>query len=500
MNNTTLSPLLISLLLTSSRLPASELRLPAIFADHMVLQQQTAAPVWGWAAPGQKVTVALAGRTVSAKANAEGRWQVKLTVPKANGKPLDLTVRAGSEHVSFTNVLAGEVWLCSGQSNMKHSLGATEGGPEAAAAADNPSIRLFQVDMWCAPQPLDDLRGQWQVSNPKSAAAFSAVAYYFGRDLHRALGVPVGLIDSTSGGTAAEAWISRPFLEADPRLAPLVKDDPAFFATVTQYEKDWAEYRQAQAEKRQPLPPYPKLPFRGWGYPAASFYNAMIAPLVPFAIKGVAWYQGEARTGRPFDYEAELTALIGDWRKHWQPNDLTFLIVQLPRITPVWNWPITREAQANVARTVPKVGLAVTVDLQDRDLHPRIKAPVGERLSLAALALAYDRKVEHRGPEFDRLQVEGGKVRLSFKHPGDGLVAAGGGALQGFSLSGEDRQFVPAQAVIDGETVLVSTDAVAAPVSVRYAFEDDPACNLFSRAGLPAAPFRTDAWPLEVKQ
>jgi sialate O-acetylesterase len=478
----------------------ADLRLSAIFGDNMVLQQNVDAPVWGWAAPGRDVTVSLAGRQASGKADAQGRWQVKVPVPKADGKPLLLQVESGDERVSLTNVLAGEVWLCSGQSNMKHPLHATQGGKEATASADNPAIRLFQVDMWCAPQPLDDLRGQWKISSPLTAGGFSAVGYYMGRELQRTLGIPVGIIDSTSGGTAAEAWISRDTLIADPQLKSLWREDPAFFATVTQYEKDRAEYDRAKLEKRNPLPPYPKTPFRGWGYPASSFYNAMIAPLSPFAIKGAAWYQGEARTGRPLQYEQELTTLIKDWRARWNQGDFTFLVVQLPRITPVWGWPPVREGQLNVSRKVPNVGLAVTIDLQDPDLHPAIKEPVGKRLALAAMGLAYGRKADYTGPRLESFKVEENRVRLNFKSTDGGLVAAGGGDLQGFAIAGEDRQFVPAKAVIENDTLVITSPDVIKPVAVRYAFEDNPTCNLAGRDGLPASPFRTDTWPLEEKK
>jgi sialate O-acetylesterase len=353
--------------------------------------------------------------------------------------------------------------------------------------------------MWCAPQPLDDLRGRWQVCSPDTVAAFSAVGYFFARDLNRAMAAPVGIIDSTSGGTAAEAWISQSYLESDPRLKVLVKPDPGFYRTVEQYAADWTDYQQAQAEKRQPMPPYPKSPFRGWGYPAASFYNAMIAPLIPFAAKGVLWYQGEARTGRPHQYGEELTALITDWRGRWRQGDLPFLVVQLPRITGDWYWPLTREQQARVAGSVKNVGLIVTVDLPDADLHPRIKEPIGQRLALAAQAIAYGRDLVHSGPVYESMRVEGAEVRLHFRSVGGGLVASDGGALKGFVIAGEDRVFYPARAVVDGDTVAVSAKDVPNPQAVRYAFENNPTCNLSNRAGLPASPFRTDEWPVEVK-
>lgn len=479
---------------------AESLRLPAIFGDHMVLQQGVKAPVWGWTTPGQEVTVSFSDQHASGKADAGGRWRVELPVPKADGEAHELLITAGNARQCFTDVLAGEVWLCSGQSNAKFAVSATAGGKAAAAAAKIPTIRLFQVDMWCAPQPLDDVHGHWMVCNPEVIGAFSAVGYFFARDLNRALAVPVGIIDSTSGGTAAEAWISQSCLEADPQLTALVKPDSEFYRTVEQYAKDRADYMLAQATKRQPLPPYPKLPFRGWGYPAASFYNAMIAPLIPFGIKGVLWYQGEARTERPLQYGAELNALITDWRGRWQQGDFPVLVVQLPRIIGDFSWPITREQQAQVARTVKNVGLVVTIDLPDTDLHPRIKEPIGQRLALAAQAIAYNMDVVHSGPVYDSMMVERNGIRLRFKPRGGDLVSSDGQPLQGFCIAGADRIFKPASAEIIGDDVLVSSPDVAEPVAVRYAFENNPACNLVNRAGLPAAPFRTDHWAIEVQR
>lgn len=480
--------------MVTSAVARGEVKLPAIFGDNMVLQQGRTVPVWGWAEPGEKVKVTFAGRRASARADKTGTWRVKLRIPKADGKPAELIVQ-GANKIVFTNVVAGEVWLCSGQSNMKAGVGETTNGKEAIANANFPQIRMFQVGMWAAPQPLTDLRGRWVECSPGTVGGFSGVGYFFGRELHQALKVPVGLIDSSAGGTAAEAWISQPVLEADPVLKALIQPDPEYFQAVDVY----ADYLKAQEEKRTPMPPQPKFPFRGWGNPVSSFYNAMIAPLIPYGIKGVIWYQGEARTGRFFQYERELTALINDWRSQWG-QDFPFLVVQLPRITPPWNWPITRETQLKVARALPNVGLAVTIDLQDRDLHPKIKEPVGQRLALAARGIAYGEDVAYSGPLYDAMKVDGDKVRLSFKHIGGGLMAGEGGELKGFVIAGENREFVPAQAQIEGDTVVVSNTMVAAPTAVRYAFEDDPACNLFNRAGLPASPFRTDDWPIEIKK
>jgi sialate O-acetylesterase len=472
-----------------------DVRLPAIFSHNMVLQQNRDVPVWGWAAPGEKVMVSFAGHRASATADQSGRWATRLPVPAADGIPGTLVVQ-GNNQIVRNNAVAGEVWLCSGQSNMQVSLGGVTGGKEATAAAKLPMLRLFQVRMSAAAEPRQDLEGAWAVCSPETAGGFSAVGFFLGRRLHQDLKVPVGVIDSTSGGTAVEAWISRHTLDSDPAMKRLVRPDPEFFKILDQYDRDRAQWEQARAENRRPMPPDPNSPFRGWGYPTSIFYNAMIAPLAPYAIQGAAWYQGEARTGRPEQYAHELSTLIGDWRLAWG-SPFTFLVVQLPNIKPTWNWPITREQQQQVARTVSRVGLVVTIDVGGSgDLHPPDKRPVGERLALTAEAMVYGRNVVCSGPVFDTMKLEGNNVRLHFKCTSGGLVARGGGDVNGFSIAGADRKFVPPKAVIEGDTVVVSDKGIARPAAVRYAFEDDPVCNLFNGAGLPACPFRTDDWPL----
>ncbi len=468
-----------------------EVRLPQIFSHNMVLQQDRDVPVWGWADPGEKVSVSFAGREASTTTSPTGRWMLKLRVPPANGKPGTLVVQ-GRSRVVLNNVVAGEVWLCSGQSNMQFELRGASNAKEAIAGANFPMIRLFGVRMWAAAQPQQDLHGAWTVCSPDTTGGISAVGFFLGRRLHQDLKVPVGLIDSTSGGTAAEAWISQSTLEADPVLKSLVRPNPEFFKLLEQYDRDWAEWQKAQAEKRPTM--CPKSPFRGWGYPTSSFYNAMIAPLVPFPIKGVAWYQGEARTGRSQQYGHEFSALIRDWRSAWGEQS-TFLVVQLPAIQPKWDWQITREQQDKVARTVPRVGLVVTIDVGDPgDLHSRNKEPIGDRLARAAEAIAYGRDVAYSGPVYDTMTMESGRIRLRFTSSGH-LAAQGGGELKGFTIAGAEQKFRPAQAVIEHDTVVVSSPGMTRPVAVRYAFEDNPVCNLSDATGLPARPFRTDAWP-----
>jgi sialate O-acetylesterase len=438
-------------------------RLPAIFSDHMVLQQNQEAPVWGWAGRGERVRVSFAGREASAVADDNGCWMTKLSVPPADGKPGALVVQGGNRIV-LNDVVAGEVWLCSGQSNMRFELSGALGAKEAIAGANHPMIRLFRARMWAAAEPQKDLEGKWTVCAPDTASQFSAVGFFFGRRLHQDLNVPVGMIDSTSGGTTAEAWTRRCTLEADPTRRNQVGPASKFFEAVARYDRELTEWQKTLAEKRTPLPPAPQSPFRGAGYPASSFYNAMIAPLVPFAISGVAWYQGEARTGQYERYGHSLSSFIHDWRSAWG-KDFVFLVVQLPNIKPTWDFQIVREQQLKVSQAVPRVGLVVTIDVGDaNDLHPRNKKPVGERLALAAESIAYGRDVVFSGPIFDRMQVEGGKIRSRFKGSSGRLLAQGGGDLKGFAVAGADRKFVSAKAWIEGDTVIVASPAVGSSV------------------------------------
>jgi sialate O-acetylesterase len=481
-------------------LAPAEVRVPALFGDNMVLQRDQPVPVWGWSDPGDTVTVSFAGQTRQATAGADGRWLLRLDPMPASAEPRVLSVRSarGAAHPSFTNVLVGEVWICSGQSNMKASLAGTLGAANAIAAAGLPRLRLFDARMWAAPKPLTDVVGRWAESGPESAAGFSAVGFHFGRTLLEALDIPVGLIGSSAGGTAAEAWISEPALEKDARLKRLITPAPEFYKAVEEYGRTSTQYEAAvkawlKTYPRGPHPTPPATPFKGFGYPPASHYNAMIAPLVPFAMQGAIWYQGEARTGRYHEYAQDLSILIADWRSAWS-RPFPFLIVQLPAILPRWDWPLVREAQLRVSQTVTNTGLAVTMDLgEPEDLHPKNKAPIGARLARVALGQVYRKPVVFSGPVLDSVATNGAALRLLFRHA-DGL-AARGGVLNGFEVAGADRHFVPAQARVDGAAVIVESKDVPSPAAVRYAFEDNPAGNLFNGAGLPASPFRTDDWP-----
>jgi sialate O-acetylesterase len=382
----------------------------------------------------------------------------------------------GPRSVTVGNVLIGDVWLASGQSNMEMGIGEVQNAAVEIAAADFPQIRLFNVPRTIALEPESRVDGRWLVCRPESLkrSGFSAVAYFFGRELHRELKVPIGLIHASWGGTVAEAWTSA---EALRRLAD-------FRAPLDDLDR-------ARAGRK-----------RGAGRDPNSvtvLFNGMIAPLVPFAVKGVIWYQGESNVGRADQYRRLLPALIADWRGRFGVGEFPFLIVQLanfltPKPEPAEStWAELREAQWLTVQPVPKTGLAVAIDIGETgNIHPKNKQEVGRRLALAAEAIAYGKPVEFSGPTLREATVRGRTIRLSFDHLGGGLAARDGGPLRGFAIAGSDGQFVWASAVIDGAEVVVSAPEVAAPLAVRYAWAENPVCNLINKAGLPAVPFRTD--------
>ena len=469
---------------------SAEVKLPNVIGSDMVLQRDLPVPIWGWADKGEEVTVSFAGQSKTTKANGEGMWMVKLSALKANSKPATLTIK-GSNEIKLENILVGEVWICSGQSNMEWSIRSSMNAKEEIAASDHPGIRLFNVPghkTHPKPQQRLAIPTEWKVCKPDTSANFSAVGYYFGRRLHKELGVPVGLVGSNWGGTRIEPWTTL-----------------AGFESVSELSKE--------AEK---VKSYKKDTKVGGGSPSA-IYNQMVHPLAPFAMRGGIWYQGESNGGEHMSYYHKKHALVNGWRKVFQNKDLAFYWVQLanfqnPGTNPAGGdgWAKIREAQTK-ALDIPHTGMAVAIDLADahnpRDIHPRNKQDVGGRLAQWALHQTYDKKnLVPTGPLYKSHKVKDNMIHLSFDHVGKGLMVGKktkleptaevkGGKLEHFSIAGEDKKWVWADAAIDGDTVVVSSKEVKKPVAVRYGFTMNPAnANLYNKDGIPALPFRTDDW------
>jgi sialate O-acetylesterase len=478
----------------------------------MVLQRDQPLRIWGRADVGEKVTVTLDEFSAAVEPSADGRWQVSLPARPANIVPLVLTVK-GRNELRFTNVLIGDVWLCSGQSNMNFRLKQAAGGAEAIAGASFPGIRLFTVAREVAAAPQFDVKGRWEVCSPETVGGFSAVAFFFGRHLHESQGVPVGLIHSSWGGTAAESWTPRATLASSDELKPILTRWDAAVADFPRLKAEFeasrerlvAEWKIAVAEAKKngrTAPAEPRLRTGpGTQYEPAGLFHAMIAPLATLPLRGVIWYQGEANASRAAQYRTLFPALIGAWRDAWGRADLPFLYVQLPNLDRQpepsrSGWAELREAQLMTLAT-PNTGMAVTIDVGDpKDLHPANKHDVGKRLALVAEARVHGLSADGRlSPVFTRTEAVEARMRIHFKTTERLAVRTADDEVKGFVIAGADQVFHPARARIEGETVLVWSDAVAAPAAVRYAWADNPDCNLVSSAGLPASPFRSDDWP-----
>ncbi|HEY3375925.1 MAG TPA: sialate O-acetylesterase [Armatimonadota bacterium] len=633
-------------------------KLPALFCEHMVLQRDIPLPVWGWAESGEAIRVEIAGVQATGVAGADGRWRVTLPALPAGG-PHTLTV-CGANTVTVADVLVGDVWVCSGQSNMEWPLNSVNDATEEVAAAQYPAMRLFTVPKTAVIEARVDTDAYWSLCEPRSAEAFSAVAYFFGRELHSALDVPIGLINTSWGGTLAEAWTSREALLSEPELRDMVtdyekvlanpdaaaresaaavqawwdtythdpgnfglakgwaapetdtrnwptmklptkwqgaghpysgvfwfrkevnvpadwagrelelgigacdKDDQTYFngvqvGSLTHLDRadSWCTLRsypvpgalvrpgknvitvrafsyaydggligpagsmrltapgsdpifldgdwQYQVEHNLGQVPGMPAPPLGDGNPNSPFalFNGMIAPLLPYAIKGAIWYQGESNADRAEQYRTLFPTMISDWRRAWGQGDFPFYFVQLANymsdpVEPVDTaWARLREAQT-MTLSLPHTGMAVIIDIgEPNDIHPRNKQDVGRRLALNALGTAYGHTLTYSGPLYRAATVEGNAIRVTFDHVGGGLLAKGG-ALRGFAIAGADKQFIWAEATIDGDSVVVSSPVVPAPVAVRYGWANDPQCTLYNDADLPASPFRSDDWPLLV--
>jgi len=483
---------------------AAEVKPAALFSDHMVLQGGMPAPVWGTAEPGEAVKVTLNGQTRSTTAGADGRWMLRLHKLKAGG-PYEMRIE-GKNSLTINDVLVGEVWIGSGQSNMEFTVskkvarfaGMLDEDKEIAAA-NYPTIRMFTVKQEKSYAPKEELAGEWKVCSPETVPGFSAVGYLFARDLQQRLHVPVGILTVAYGASTAEAWLPREALAGDPKLKPMLDR----FDSLEEFYKSHPGATAADAppgpqtlNARPPRPGPMRDPVQDQHEPTVLF-NGMVHPVIPYAIRGVIWYQGESIVGGKEGlalYPHVMETLVEQWRQLWAEGDFPFYAVQLPALKNVSNNPLVREGQAQIL-SLPKSGLAVTVDAGDPDnVHPKDKEPVGERLALIALANAYGRKLEYSGPRYSSMKVEGNAIRIRFTHVDGGLVAKDG-LLKWFQIAGADGQFVDADATIDGKTVVVKSDKAPAPAAVRYAWSNYPTgCNLYNAAGLPAAPFRTDAW------
>lgn len=475
----------------------ANVRLPALFADHMVIQRHEPVHVWGDAAPGEAVTVAFRGVERSTAADSLGRWSVELP-PGGAGGPFVLTVR-GANTITIRDVLVGDVWIASGQSNMGFPLRDARNAQQEIARADFSQIRLMHVNQRFADYPQDDLdiSMPWSLCTPQSAAGFSAVAYFFARDIERREHIPIGVIESDWGGTPAEAWTSMDALSHNASLMPV------FSAWAAMADAE-AETKLAEAKERHDfekkygkstdeelrLPWHPV--FKSWA--PAALYNGMIAPLTRFPIRGVIWYQGESNTDalRYPVYGPLFQTLIQDWRADWREGNFPFLFVQIANYQAGSDsyWPEVREAQLQALDLV-NTAMTVTIDIGNpNNIHPVDKQDVGYRLALAARAIVYGEHIEYSGPLYRTMSIAGSRLRLYFSHASGGLVSKGG-PLTGFEIAGADGKFVPAEAVIDGPAVILSSPAVTSPTQARYGWANSPVCNLFNKEGLPASPFRT---------
>lgn len=490
-----LRSVLLLALVPCALLPA-QVTLPKILSSHMVVQRDLPVHVWGLAAPGEPVSVTFRGETRSAKASNIGRWSVYLSSGAAGG-PFAMTVQgaaAGEQPIQLDDILVGDVWVASGQSNMEFRMVQAATAAQDLPHAAIPNLRLLVVKHTAVDFPRDDADTTgWAASSPDTAKEFSAVAWYFARDLLQREHVPVGVIESDWGGTPVEAWTRMGALGADAALAPVF----AHWGQVTAREENVLlqnkerERKAAEAQAQgKPAPVRPWGPnFESWG--PSLLYNGMIAPLTPFPIRGVLWYQGEnnANQDEASFYGRNFQDMITDWRRQWGVGDFPFLFVQLAnfKATPAGQWAELREQQLQTLQ-LRNTGMAVTIDIGNpNNIHPTDKLDVGLRLSRWARALVYGEKVEYSGPLFRQSTPEGASIRVWFTHAGG--MTAKGGELTGFEVAGADGKFVPATAKIEGETVVASSPSVAEPVAVRYGWANSPECNLYNSDGLPASPF-----------
>jgi sialate O-acetylesterase len=496
----------------------AEIKLPAIIGDNMVLQQKLVNPIWGWDTPGTEVTVTFAGQSKSAKAGADGKWTVKLDPLPADAKPATMTIQ-GSSKREVKNILVGEVWICSGQSNMQWSVNASWDADLEIATAKYPNIRLISVPQVGTQEPQQDFKGAWAECSPQTVGGFSAVGYFYGRVLHQALEVPVGLINNAWGGSAAEAWVRRDVLEQDDRFKLLMTNTKTNEANLTspeaktKYEAALAAWKKQAEEAKKAGKPFttraPGAPdnwLRGNARPG-NIYNGVLLPTIGYGIKGAIWYQGESNAARAYEYASLFPLMISHWRSEWKQGDFPFYWVQLAdfmaeKPEPGESaWAELRESQTKTQSAIKKGGQAVIIDLGEaNDIHPKNKRDVAERLARVALVNDYGMKFPCRSPEFKNAEFTGGKAVITLDTFGSALRTVDVSEVKGFAICGEDKKWVWASAKIMGnDKVEVRSNAVTAPIAVRYAWADNPVCNLFSKDGLPVTPFRTDSFEMTTK-
>ena len=487
---------------------SADVRLPAVFSNHMVLQRDMPVPVWGWAAPGEKVAVVFGDQTQTVVTDDEGRWRVNLERLSV-GKPRSLVVE-GNNRLELKDVLVGEVWLCSGQSNMQWALDGSADSDLERAGANQPEIRLLTVAMAGTQQQLDDFDGAWEVCSPGTARNFSAVGYHFGRRLQQTLDVPIGLIDNAWGGSSCEAWVPQQQLAEDSLYASIVEqwgkretqaDESQLRAEFAKRHEEWKKRMQQAVAAGRPIPnwPHPGHPLLGQHRPG-NLFNSRVAPLLPFAIRGAIWYQGESNADRAQQYRQLFPLMIESWRAAWGQGDFPFYWVQLAdfkqhRERPGDSaWAELREAQTMTLDRLPNTGQAVIIDLgEGKDIHPRNKRSVADRLARWALATLHDVPVAFASPRLESFEVKDGKAIVTLKDCGRGLRPFDTKEVRGFDVVGEEGNWVIAQAeIVAPNQVAVWSDQVARPVAVRYAWADNPICNLYAENGLPATPFRTN--------
>jgi sialate O-acetylesterase len=485
----------------------ADIKLPAIFSDNMVLQQKKQITIWGWANPRENVKVNSDwdSSVKATDANQAGKWMITIETPAAGG-PYNLFIK-GNNTVTIKNILIGEVWLCSGQSNMEFSVKSATNAEQEIKEANYPKIRLFQIGENTSTEPLDDCNGTWQICSPNSIPRFTAIGYFFGREIHKELNCPVGLIESAWGGTGAESWTPKEILQNDEEFLPILNRDEEVVKNKDKYKQKYSEafvkwehqVEQDKAEGKTP-PRQPSIPSELRPEVRASrLYNAMIHPIIPFTIKGVVWYQGENNFSRAYQYRKLFPAMISSWREKWNQGDFPFYYVQIapyhygnPNDTRV---PELQEAQMMTLKC-PNTGMVVITDIGDvNNVHPCNKQDVGKRLALWAMAKDYGCKnIVYSGPLYKAMKTEGNKIRLYFDYADSGLMSKDG-ELKEFIIAGSDQKFYPATAVIEGNTVIVSSEQVTEPAAVRYSWRHSARPNLFNKEGLPASPFRTDDWP-----